>query len=148
MNENKEILESDSISNDDEIELNNQKNLKKNKNMNKNKNKEYKLNSSKIKDIVNNKGKTNIKIYFPQNNFETNYTYKNKTSNKYYLHCDKRPKCSGKAKFGIINNKFYITEHCNNKISYNILDYIKLKELIENNQINLIDFTDKKIKKH
>ena len=140
-NEKKEIDESEHISNDEDSELSIQNNNRNNKNKNKIKNKEYKLNSAQIEDIIANKGKTNIKIYFSENNFETNYTYKNKTTNKYYFHCDKRPKCKGKANFDVIEKKFYITEHCNNKISHNKLDYFKLKEIIENNQINLIDFT-------
>ena len=146
-NENKENAESDNISNDEDSDLSNQNNNNNNKNKNKIKNTEYKLNSNQIEDIIINKGKTNIKIYFSENNFETNYTYKNKTTNKYYFHCDKRPKCPGKANFDVVKNKFYITEQCNNKISHNILDYFQLKELIENNQINLIDFTEKKNQK-
>ena len=75
------------------------------KQKNKIKNTEYKLNSNQIEDIIINKGKTNIKIYFSENNFETNYTYKNKTTNKYYFHCDKRPKCPGKANFDVVKKK-------------------------------------------
>ena len=80
--------------------MNNQNNNRKNKSVNINT--EYKLNSNQIEYIINNKGKTNIKIYFSENNFETNYTYKNKITNKYYFHCDKRPKCSANANFDII----------------------------------------------
>lgn len=106
------------------------------------------LNKSGIDNIINNDGKIKLNIFVTKYNFETTYTFKNKTTNIYYFQCDRRPKCIGKAKCYIIENKFFITEECDPNSSHNILTYNKLKEMIENNNLNKIDFIEKKSRKY
>ncbi len=55
-------------------------------------------------------GKAKIKITLPKKNFETIYTFKNKSHNYYLFHCKKRPKYNSIAKFSIKDDKFYVTK--------------------------------------
>ena len=63
----------------------------------------------------------------------------------FFYHCNKRPHCKGKAQFNKKDLSFKITEKCNNIEVHNKQNYIKFKELIEDNKSNLIDFNIKKI---
>ena len=47
------------------------------------------------------------------------------------------------GKFDIVSKTFYVTNECNNQICHNILNFDKLKDLIKNSKINLIDFNEK-----
>ena len=60
--------------------INNIKQDKKNKS-----NKKINLDKTKIKDILEAKGKANISIFSKQTNIETIYTYKNETKNNIFF---------------------------------------------------------------
>ena len=59
----------------------------------------------------------------------------------------RRPKYNGKGKFDLENEKFYITHKCDINIPHNQLDYETISHLIDNNQIDEIDFSLKKNQK-
>ena len=104
------------------------------------------LSKDKIDEIIKAKGKTKIEIYNEDLSRHIIYTFKNNTSNNYFYHCNKRPKCKGKAKYDLKEEKFYITEKCDKEISHYNLNYEKFLEIIESNKLNKIDFSIKKIK--
>ena len=80
----------------------------------------------------------------PKNNIETIYTLKNSTKTTYYYHCSKRPQCKGKAKFMIEEQKFYITEYCEDNEIHNKLTYELFEKLLKDNELNKVDFNIKK----
>ena len=100
-----------------------------------------------MKDINNNKGKIDIKVKLPKNNFDTIYTYKNKTRNYYYYQCKNRPKCKGLAKFSINEQKLILTRKCLETSGHNIITYDEFCEIFEKDKLSLIDFNIKKMRK-
>ena len=106
------------------------------------------LNDITIKNIIKNEGKYEISYLNQENNIESIFSFKNKSKNFYYYHCKKRPKCEGKARFNISTNEFEITKLCSNYSIHNQLDYNKFLELINNNNINYIDFSIRKNQKN
>ena len=65
-----------------------------------------KVHQSIINDIIKNNGKLNIKINIPNNDFESIFSYKNKSKNYFFYQCKNRPKCKGLDNFSIKENKF------------------------------------------
>ena len=59
------------------------------------------FNKDTINNILNNKGKSKITIYFKIDNIDIKYNYKNKSTNFYFYECRKRPKCKGKGRFNV-----------------------------------------------
>ena len=105
---------------------------------------EIELTKEQIDKILAKEGKTNLVIYDNRFNIEITYNFKIKKNKVIYYQCNRRPKCKGSSKFEIDSNKFYKLNKCDTQISHSILNYDKLKELIDNNKVNLIDFTEKK----
>ena len=64
------------------------------------------------------------------------------------MQCNLRPKYKATAKFEIDTKKFFILNKCNTKVSHNTLNYTKLVDLIDNNKINLVDFSEKENKSY
>ena len=104
------------------------------------------LDKTKINDIFETKGKTNISILSKVTNIETIYTYKSESKNNIFFQCSKRPKCKGGAKFDKTNLLFYITKECKDFELHHVLNKNKFNDLIANNALNNIDFKIKKIK--
>ena len=84
-----------------------------------------------IDGILNKQGNSKIKITIPKKNFQTIYTFKNKSHNYYYFHCKNRPKCKGLSKFSIKYNEFYMTKICSDSSLHNNISYSEFVNLFE-----------------
>lgn len=122
-----------------------EKNLKEKTN---NKNLEIEIEKNIIDEIIKKQGKTKIKITLPKKNFETIYTFKNKSHNYYFYHCKNRPKCNGLAKFSLKDNKFYVTKICSLSSLHNNISYNEFVNLFDLKKLSLIDFNLKKMQKY
>ena len=109
-----------------------------------NKELEIQIENDMIDDILKKEGKTKIKITIPKKNFETIYTFKNRSHNYYFFHCKNRPKCNGLAKFSLKDKKFYATKICNDSSIHNNISYDDFVNLFELKKLSLIDFNLKK----
>ena len=141
---NKEDYKSEKADLDNEnIPIKTLTNIKNNKKI-KTKKYEIQLTKEQIDNILANEGKTNLVIYDNRLNIEIIYNLKIKRNKVIYFQCNRRPKCKGSSKFEINKNKFYILNKSDTQISDNILNYDKLKELIDSNKVNLIDLNEQK----
>ena len=137
--DNKEDYKTEKTASDNEnIAKKTQPNIKNNKKINPNKY-EIQLTKEHMDNILAKEGKTNLVIYDKRINIEIIYNLKIKRTKVIYFQCNRRPKCKGSSKFEIDSNKFYILNKCDTQNSHKILNYDKIKELIDNNKGNLID---------
>ena len=76
------------------------------------------------------------------------YTYKYKSKNYIYYVCSLRNKCNGKGKIDINTYEFYVTQKCDATVPHEKITYQEFEELIKDNDLKKIDFTDFKIQKY
>ena len=77
---------------------------------------------------------------------KTIYKFKNDTSTTYYYQCNKSPKCKGTGKFDLKEKKFYITNKCDSTIPHIQTSPAIISFLMDNNQLDEINFSLKKLK--
>lgn len=103
-----------------------------------------------------------IKDYIENNNIEkkpiirntnkdktkTKFLFCSETKNFIYFSCYKKKfSCHGTAKINKPKKTFIITKYCENEIEHIQLEYEEFVKLLENKNIDSIDFTHKKIQK-
>ena len=73
-----------------------------------------------------------------------------KTDTKYYKYYayTQRPKCKGRIKKTINENKFYICKRCDMNINHDLLNYNEIKDLLDKKQHKNINFSVERYQKY
>ena len=90
----------------------------------------------------------NIKYNDEELHIKTSYQFKSRTKNFIYFSCYLRNKCKGSAKIDILKKKLIITKECDNNITHENITYEEFKDVMDNKNINSLNFNDKKIQKY
>ena len=73
-----------------------------------------------------------------------------KTDTKYYKYfaCIFRPKCKGRIKKLLNEDKFFICKRCDMNVNHSIMTYEEFKKLLEEKNYNLINFANENYQKY
>ena len=86
---------------------------------------------------------TKIKYFNQEKNIKI--IYKTQSINNFYYKCQKRPKCPGRRKLSLIDEKFSVIKDCDYNINHDTITYEEFKEIFEKNKLKTINLENNKI---